>query len=252
MKNICFIVFMLFSFCIYAQNDSLVRENKKNSLEYNRVIKQADSAFKKSDFRSAKAYYREASNLKPMEQYPKDQIRVIDGMVICYSPRFENAIHCGDSLFMAKQFAEAILKYQEACALKATESYPKDQIKKCDDSIAIRLEQEYSNHIKQGDSLFKAKNYHRAKITYEHASALKPDVQYPILQIAKCDEFRVEEIDEDSFAYHKKIVKADAAFRKGKYLKAKRFYQKALIMRPLEVYPKRMIHVCDEKIAEEK
>lgn len=225
---------------------------KNMEVMYNRAIQQGDSAMRLNNFRKTKQFYRKASELKPAEQYPRDQIEVIDRQVICGRWHYDDAIRSADSLFINKQFGQAKLRYQEALALITTESYPKDQIKKCDDSIAIRLEQEYNSHIKQGDSLFIAKEYRQAKLSYEHASALKPDVQYPVLQITKCNEFRVAEMDEDSFAFHKKIVKADAAFRKGKYLKAKRLYQKALIMRPLEIYPRRMSHICDEKIAEEK
>lgn len=56
----------------------------------------------------------------------------------------------------------------------------------------------------------------------------------------------------DTVRYHKNIVKADNAFCKGKYLKAKRRYQKALSIQPLAIYPKQMIRKCDSIIATPK
>lgn len=200
MKSSFFLGLILISIGAFAQSDSLLREKKMDSLktinaEYNRAIRQADSIFRRSDFLSAKQFYRKASNLKPMEQYPKDQIKVIDGMAICYDkPFFMNAIKTADSLFLQRQFAEAKLKYQEALALKPAEYYPKDQIAKCDQELrGIQLEQRYNHHIKTADSLFMAKEYHQAKIWYQEASRVNPIEQYPKDQMVKCDEFLKED-----------------------------------------------------------
>lgn len=199
MKECFAVILTIISLCVHAQNDSLLREQKMDSpeginAEFNHAVRQADSLFRLSNFLSAKQFYRKASNLKPMEQYPKDQIKVIDGMVICGDKHFPDAIRTADSLFLRKQFVDSRLKYQEALALRASEWYPKDQIRKCDDSIAVnRVKFEYDFCIRQGDSLFATKEYRPAKIWYDKAATLKQGDQYPKLQIVRCDEYLKEE-----------------------------------------------------------
>jgi len=166
------------------------QELARINAEYCSAIRQADSLFRLSNFLSAKQFYRKASNLKPIEQYPKDRIKVIDGMVICVDKHFPEAIRVADSLFLQKQFVESKRKYQEAAAIKTSELYPKEQIRKCDDSIAAnRVNPEYDFYIRNADSLFAAKEFRQARTWYGEAAALKPEEQYAKSQIAKCDEF---------------------------------------------------------------
>ena len=161
---------------------------------YTRYLALADSCFALSDFIRAKEYYRRASNIKPMEQYPKDKIRLIDGMVICWNGFFPQAIMAGDSLFLAGDYVGARIRYREAVALKAAETYPREQIKRCNDSIAVRSKQaEYTLTIAQADSLFAKKEYLLARSWYAQAVTLRPADEYPKAQMKRCDEFLKEE-----------------------------------------------------------
>ncbi|MCZ8286311.1 MAG: carboxypeptidase-like regulatory domain-containing protein, partial [Bacteroidia bacterium] len=57
--------------------------NKQKELEanYNAAIKTADNAFKKKDWTASKAAYNQAIQLKPAENYPKDQLAQIDVII---------------------------------------------------------------------------------------------------------------------------------------------------------------------------
>lgn len=122
--------------CDLAQHfaDTVARD-----YNYKRYISLGDSCFSGYNWRDAKENYRKASNLKPMEQYPKDKMRKCDEWLAktcdMGMKRYHAAINAGDSLFMAGNYRAAKSRYQEAVALKGTEQYPKDQIAKCNEFL---------------------------------------------------------------------------------------------------------------------
>ncbi len=216
---------------------------------YTDAIAAADAKFDAKDWVDAKAKYTEASGLKPAEQYPKDRMKACDDNLAAadLDKKYTTLIAQADAKFTAKDWAGAKTIYQQASTVKASEQYPKDQIKLCDDNAAGEKDQKYKDAIAQADTKFAAKDFSGAKVLYQTASGLKPTEQYPIDQMKKCDDgIAASGIDKK---YNDLIKQADAAFDAKTWASAKTFYQQASAVKPDEQYPKDRMKACDDNIA---
>lgn len=217
--------------------------------QYDAAIKDADAKFAGADWNGAKVKYQEASSLKAAEVYPKDQIKKCDANIAAESKnkQYSDLIAKADSSFKASDWSAAKSLYQQASAVKATETYPKEQIKLCDDNISkVGKDKQYADLIAKADEKFNASDWAAAKAIYLQASAVKGGEQYPKDQCAKCDANIAAAKDA---AYNKIIASADSMFRLADYSGAKVKYKEASASRPAEVYPKDKIKECDDLAA---
>ncbi|MBI3511210.1 MAG: hypothetical protein HY064_11145, partial [Bacteroidetes bacterium] len=188
--------------------------------KYNDLIAQADTKFKASDWAGAKTIYQQASAVKSDVQYPKDQIAICDKNIQAAKDKpYNDLIAQADDKFKANDWAGAKTLYTQASAMKATEQYPKDQIKICDANLAkAGVDKKYNDLIAQADEKFKASDWAGAKTIYQQASAVKSDVQYPKDQIAKCDANALADIDKK---YKDALAAADGLFKTSDWENAK-------------------------------
>ena len=218
--------------------------------QYDDAIAAADAKFKAADWSGAKADYQKASALKATETYPKDQIVKCEAEIAKagLQKQYDDAIAAADVKFKASDWAGAKADYQKAAALKATETYPKDQIVKCDAELAkAGTQKQYDAAITAADAKFKASDWSGAKTKYEEASKLKAEEKYPKDQIVKCDE-NIKKAGLDK-QYNDAIAAADAKFKTSDWTGAKAKYQDASALKTAEQYPKDQIAKCDENIA---
>ncbi len=218
--------------------------------KYNAIIASADSLFKLSDYSGAKVKYKEASTARPSEVYPKDKIKECDDLIAKSGKdkQYNDLIAKADEKFKAEDYTAAKPLYTQASAVKAEEQYPKDQIKICDEKIALAgTEKKYADLIKQADTKFGASDWAGAKTLYAQASAVKTAEQYPKDQIAKCDE-NIAKAGTDK-SYNAAIAAADAKFKLSDWAGAKSKYEEALSIKSGEAYPADQIKKCDENIA---
>lgn len=217
--------------------------------KYDAAIKDADGKFGTADYAGAKVKYQEASGLISTEQYPKDQIVKCDAEIAKkgLQEQYDAAIKAADYKFKTSDWAGAKAKYQEASNLKSAETYPKDQIVKCDAEIAKKgIQDQYDAAIKAADTKFNANDFAGAKTEYQKASGLKSAEQYPKDQIVKCDaEIAKKGLQEQ---YDAAIKAADTKFNAKDWAGAKTEYQKASGLKSAEQYPKDQIVKCDEEI----
>lgn len=234
---------------IKACDDAVAKEGVDK--QYAALIASADEKFKASDYAGAKDVYQQASALKTAEVYPKTQIKACDDKMAgaAKDAQYADLIKQADEKFKASDWAGAKSVYQQAAALKATEAYPKDQIKICDTNIAKEgADKKYTDLIAQADTKFGANDWAAAKALYLQASAVKGTEQYPKDQAAKCDDELKKAKDKP---YNDLIAQADDKFKTSDWAGAKSLYQQASVMKPAEVYPKDQMKVCDANIAKE-
>ncbi|MCK6640083.1 MAG: hypothetical protein L6Q81_08350 [Bacteroidia bacterium] len=218
--------------------------------KYNAIIASADSLFKLSDYSAAKVKYKEASTARPAEVYPKDKIKECDDLIAKSGKdkQYNDLIAKADEKFKAEDYATAKPLYSQASAVKTEEQYPKDQIKICDEKLAlVSTEKKYADLIKQADTKFGALDWAGAKALYTQASAVKTTEQYPKDQIAKCEE-NIAKAGTDK-SYNAAIAAADAKFKLSDWAGAKAKYEEALSIKSGEAYPADQIKKCDENIA---
>lgn len=219
--------------------------------EYDAKIVEADASFGTKSYADAIKLYTQASEMYPVESYPKDQITKANAAIKAIADaeatrkEYDAEIKIADGLLKKKSYAEAIASYQKASNLLPSETYPKDKIKEAQSALNAladqkELENNYNQKIADADALFAQSKWNDAKSTYQEASGLKPMEEYPVGQIAKIDAelSKQAEAEATNTKYKNLITSADDLMVDKKYSEAITRYNEALKVKPKETYPK--------------
>lgn len=234
--------------------NQILEEIKNLESSYASHIESGDGYFNKKQYPEALSEYRQAHELKPAESYPASRISEIEHILAALAANeqeYQRVIASGDSLFRQKDFQPAIAEYQKALKVKPGEAYPQQKIQEINKILAdIKATEEgYKNAIAEADKLFVSKQYEDALTSYRKAMEIKPGETYP--------QTRIDEINtllgdlkalEDSYA--QAVQEGDRMLAAIDYTGARTSYQKALGIKPAEVYPKTKIAEIDLLLAE--
>ncbi len=185
-----------------AEIDKLVGDmakDKELQAKYNDAIARADKAFTAKDYEGARPLYSEASSYKPNEQYPKDRMKEIDGILDRYAKdheadqKYNDAMARADKAFGIKDYAGAKSAYTEALNFKPNEKYPKAKIAEIDKILDAQArgaenDKKFQEAIEKADKLFADKEYRVARVAYSDALTIKPSEKYPKDRIKEIDE----------------------------------------------------------------
>lgn len=224
-----------------AQKDKEAKE-KEISDKYNAAISRADKLLAAKDYKAAQIAYTDANSVKPNEQYPKDKLAEITKIIAEneakdkaaaeaaakekerlakekeINDKYAAAITKADAAFATKKYSEAKTAYNEALAIKPSETQLKDKIAECDKFAAeaerlakekataeaaekerLKKEEEkrafekkYQQIIATADSALFAKNFDLAKTSYSTAIAMKTEDNYPKEQLKKVEANKLE------------------------------------------------------------
>ena len=261
-------------------NAILAKEMGAKELErkYGDAIAKGDAALSAKTFAAAKTAYNEALALKPSEQYPKDKIAAIDGLISSdaaekdrlakekeLEAKYKAAIAKGDAAFKLKTYAVAKAAYKEALDVKPSEQYPTEKISEIEALLAsassekekLALDAKYKAAIVKADAALKAKAYAAAKTAYSDALQIKSAEQYPKDKITEIDNILSELANKDAASkelnekYVAAIAKGDAALGSKDYEAAKSAYGEAISLKSAEKYPKDKIASIDALLAKD-
>ena len=206
-------------------------------------------------FDLAKIEYTNAGKLKPEEQYPKDKILEIDGILAEIKAKedaYKAAIANADQLLLQKKYEDARKEYQNALEIKPQATYPKEKIGDINKALEELLGKQkfYENFVANGDNSFKDKDYTKAKDAYQQALGLFPEQHYPQDRInlitARIDSlYRA-----NKSLYDKAIADGDRFFNTFEFDIAVEAYTNAVNFLPMENYPREMIIKIRRSIAE--
>ncbi|MCB0710340.1 MAG: hypothetical protein KDC15_13225 [Chitinophagaceae bacterium] len=207
------------------KENNLAAEKAKKETDYNDAIKTADKYFAAKDYNNATIAYNKALSIDK-KPWPANQLKEINKIL--------------------KQQEE---ENKKAIAKAETEKQAKER-KKQEEKEKQAREKDYKAAIQEADKQFKKKDYMAAKESYMKASLLT-DKSYPQDQVAAInkilDEITAKENAEKirlakeaatDAAYNKAVKDADAEFRKGNYIKARKLYNDAANLKPTEKLPK--------------
>ncbi len=258
---------------LISQEEQRAAADQARKKQYDELISRADGLKNLKEYVNAKAEYNRALQIMPEETYPQQQIAEIDRIiaeqerVLAEKKARENnyamAIGKADGFFRLQEYENAKAEYNNALTIMPDEIYPKNKINEIDNIIAAQLKAQadakalndaYDNAVRQADNLFNQKKYTEAKSAYTSALNYKPGSVYPKDQISKIDiilaqqeRIRQEELAKDK-EYESLILIADRLYDQADYNNAKENYQKALEVKPDELYPKQKIMKIDEII----
>ncbi|MCB2207998.1 MAG: hypothetical protein KQH67_06840 [Bacteroidetes bacterium] len=229
---------------------------------YNKQMVVASRLLSEDKLEESKAAYLVALELKSYEPLPRQKIEEIDSIVDARIRQAEiDAIYTkhlqkGDSLLALQAYADAIIAYEEALAIKPTgkearANADKASTLKAEMEERIALQEAYDNAIREGDKLYSEKSYELAKTEFEKATNAKPTETYPQQMIAEISTILEQLAAERQQRYDEAITKADVYFTQGNYKDALIEYKIARSIKPEENYPSAKIAESERIIEEE-
>ncbi|HET6557937.1 MAG TPA: hypothetical protein VFG54_11525 [Prolixibacteraceae bacterium] len=215
---------------------------------YDEAITKADEAFGIKDYTVARFFYYKASDLKPNEEYPRNQIELIRKLVdseLSSIDRtgYEKIIAQADDEFQKKNYTGSKFYYYKALEIKSWEKYPKDRIHEIlvltNSLLSEKEEKEYSEMIAKADEALVVKDVAIARFYYNKAISMKKDEEYPKIKIKDIQKMmEQDQLEQKNNEYNRLIELGDQALESGNYSIARFNYNKAISMRPNEKYPK--------------
>lgn len=215
---------------------------------YDDAVKRADDAFGIKDYSVARFFYLKASDIKPADEYPKNQVELIRKLIDSQLSAndvtgYDLAISKADDAFVKQNYSIAKFYYYKAIEIKSWEKYPKDRINEIllltNSMLSEKEEKEYRDFLAKADEAFFSKDISIARFYYNRAIAIKKDENYPqiklrdILKMIEQNKLELQNQD-----YQKIIDQADKALQAENFSIARFNYNKALTMKPDEKYPK--------------
>jgi len=258
-----------------AQVDELMKAEKLDK-DYENAISDADRSFKKEEYNEALTFYRQASDLKPEEEYPETQIseinRILENerqLLLAEKERlkahykeldslYNEAITSANILFNDPNFSEAASYYEKALEIKPGMEYPALRLKEIKDTLVILEAQkkEYDKFIAEADRFYSREDFSAARESYQKAKSAKPGETYPDEMAARIDSvekaravaeeraraaeearLRVEQETRDR-EYNQAIIRADRHYGNKAYNEAIAEYNNALKAKPGVQYPR--------------
>ena len=185
-----------------AEIDAILdKEQKARQLEedYKKAIVNGDMNFGAKDYEGAKTAYTQASNLKPNDKYPKEQLVKVEKLISDLNrekqlkEKYAAAITKADDAFMSKDYTNAIASYKEAQTYRPIEMYPTTRLadiqRIIDDQARVKeRDTKYNTALAIADKLYNAKDYQKARGAYSDALLIKSSEQYPKERMAAIDE----------------------------------------------------------------
>ena len=183
------------------QQEDLARTAKEN--QYNQSITKADGFMQNGDLASAKLEYQKALNVKPGDQLAINKIKEVDRLsqqkqqqkqlAQQQEQKYNNLVTQADQLYTKKDYENALGLYQQASAIKPSETHPVERINELNSLIADnnkteKNKQDYENALKLGNSYFNKGDMANAKIQYQKALALQPGSTYATQQLTKINQ----------------------------------------------------------------
>jgi hypothetical protein len=223
--------------------------------QYQGSISKADKLLSDKSYALAKTEYGNASTIKPSEQYPKDKITEIDGIVADIKVKddtYKASIAKANQLMVQKSYEEARVEYQTAGEIKPNEQYPKDKIAEVT-KILMELKgkkQTYDDLIAKGNDLLLIKDFYKAKDNFQEALSIFPEESYPKERLIRINSVIDSIFRANKVFYDKAIAEGDKNFNAMVFDKAIDSYQEASSYLTTEQYPKDMINKIKKTIAE--
>jgi len=206
--------------------DRLAQQQRDLDEKYRQAIVLADNSYKEKSYSVAKLQYKQASLIKPDEQYPKTQMALMDKLMNeAKAP--ETYVMKLPEIEPAKPVSKPIINTEESAQTTAARAQN------------FVTTNDYGDAVKKADEAFGIKDYAVARFYYYKANDLKPTEEYPKKQIELIRKLIDSQMSTtDVSDYDKAIAQADAAFGNKNYTIAKFFYYKALDVKSWEKYPK--------------
>lgn len=206
---------------------------------FNNFVAAGDAAMTSQDFVAAKTAYQSATELKPTEEYPKQQLQQAQVQLDMLAQQaaadeaYQAAIAKADQFYVAENWTEAELAYQEAATIKPAESYPNSQlaaIKSKLDEIAQAQarQQQIEQLLLQASQSFDNKKLTESKTLYDQVLLIDATNEMALTRSTEIKLLLEKEAKERQEKYEQHIASGDQYLAEKKYQDAITAYKTAL------------------------
>jgi len=223
--------------------------------QYNLIITKGDQLLVSKSYDQARIEYVNAGKLKPTEQYPKDKLTEIDGIlneIKLKEEAYRTSVTNADQLFAEKKYEESSDEYQNALIIKPDAKYPADKIIEIN-RILTELKgkrQTYEELVAKGETQFTQKEWVKAKSLFQQALTVLPEEKYPKERINQIG-VKIDSIYRaNKVRYDQAVEEGDRFYNSYEYDKAIDSYTVASELLTMENYPREMIFKIRRTITE--
>ena len=237
--------------------------NNRKEEQYDDLIKTADNFFKIDSLGLATKFYTQASQIKPIEPYPKSQLLKISEKIKELEQKrniensYKNSIELADKAFERKDYYEAKNLYNDALFKKNGDLYASGKISKLNELIkeseknnqeCINKQIAFSNAMAKGELKIKNGNLTEAKLAFGQAKEMGVNTNFAndrineVQKLIEDDIRNKEEIKKREEKYKLTILSGDEAFKTKNYSKATEAYLRAMEQQFNEPYPRDRIN----------
>ena len=243
---------------------------KQRAMEkaYTEAVANGDEMLATASYQQAIEAYKQALLQKPDDIQTKNKLVEAEQKYAVEQQRLSNEqnkrkqydqlLANGNNLFNTKRYEESKQAFQLAVNLYPDQPYLRNKILEIDRLLADQQKQkQYSDIIANADALFTQKKYVEARAVYQQAVVINPSATYAQQKISEVDAIvrENERLSAEQKArdtqYTRTIQEADNLFGLSRWIEAKATYQRALGLKPAEVYPQQQITKIDALVAEQ-
>lgn len=245
-------------------------KDKQENAEFMKILDEAKKLEAKKDFPKALANLEDAKALKPDNQEVQELLKKVNQAIAEKEAEekrnadFLQAMTEGNQLFDAKDYENAIKKFEEAKKVKPGDKDPDLRIT----AARTKLEEQKKDADKlknfeallvQANALKETQKYDEAIKKFEEAQLLFKDRPEPKEGIDDCKNRKkeAEELAKNAADQAKRdndyaaaMKRADDLFKADKFKEAIKEYEAALKVKPEEELPKNQINIANDKIME--
>lgn len=235
---------------LLAEQQANASENEK----YNNFIAEAETFEGNGDLNAAIASYEKAKGVKPEEELPKSKIAELKAKMESDAARqteidqkYQEAMERGEEFMASENYLDAITAFNEALALKPSESKPKERAaaaeeaeRKKGDGNAV-----YEKILAAAEGKLESGDYDKAEELIGRAQQLKPEDERPAELLKRVADLRAKDKQ-----YNDLMAAGDAQAGSKNYQKAISEYEKAKSLKPTESLPGEKIEEMNRLLKE--
>ena len=161
---------------------------------------------------------------------------------------YEDLVVKGNQALNNKQFKVAKEYFEKAIVLNA-EGEAKNKLKAI--NTVLQREEKYESLLAEAKNAYEKGELQQASEKYISASALKPESQFPVQQIALISQ-KIKQEEKQANAFNNFIAVANRAYSDGNYDAAAASYKKALAINPDALLATKKLEFSETKIKEKE
>ena len=252
---------------------ALAGDKVKKDAEFNRLIAAGDANVSSFKYPEAIINFKSALDIKPNDSIALARIAEAEKQLALAGDKakkdaeFNRLIVAGDANVSQSKYSDAIINFKSALDIKPNDSVALARLAEAEKQLALagdkaKKDAEFSRLIAEGDANVSQLKYVDALNSYKNALKLKNDAivvakiaeTERLMQLAETERLRLES-DKQAIAlkqqkYKEAIDKANQLFASKNFTESRLFYQQALSIDQVPVYPAERIREIDKIIAQ--